>query len=108
MNPVRGHYDPPVLINRQKASGAMAEMTLVDCDGGIASAVYRYIEYQTSSNTWLLKLDHIDEWMPPLAPPQRALLYTDNARLPMMDEYGYNVTLEAEQRRREWAEWEAS
>lgn len=78
---------------------------MVDRHGGMASAIYRYHERRESSGKWLWRLDRIDEWMPPLPPQLRTR--DDSRRLPMMDESGYSATLEAEQRKREWAEWES-
>ena len=45
------------------------------------------------------------EIMPPISPQQKAVLFTDACRLPMMEDGVFSARLEAAQRREEWAEY---
>ena len=73
-----------------------------DCaNGGAFTARYQYAERRNNGN-WIYRLARVEELMPPRPPQIQG--YRDDRRLPMMDKWGYSASLEAEQRKREWAE----
>ena len=102
----RGTYNPPVLIERAPTGGVTLVMVLEDAHGGMADACYAFSERRESSDKWLWKLTRVVEWMPPTAPQLRR--FDDSVRLPMMENGYFSTRLEAEQREREWAEYEAA
>lgn len=54
-------------------------------------------------DVFIARRSRIRAIMPPITPQADALRNPD-ARLPMMDDYGFSAALEAKQRRTEWAE----
>lgn len=104
---MRGSYNPDVLIELPPGSGMRVVVPLVDCNGGQATAIYNFKERRKSSNTWLWKLQRIDEWCPPAPPQERARQFSDDAELPPLDPDGRtDWKAIAKRREREWREWE--
>lgn len=75
---IRGHYDPPVLIELPTLSGVRALQPLADANGGMATAEYHYHETRESSGKTLYKLHHIEEWLAPASPREQAERLTDD------------------------------
>ena len=82
-----------------KPAGTHAVMGYDTADGAMYSASYRY---ECRGVEWWAVLESVEELMPPRTPQISS--YTDADRVPMMDKWGYSAVLEAEQRKREWAE----
>jgi hypothetical protein len=70
-------------------------------NGGMFDALYVFQE-RRDNGKWLYRLHRVEESMPPLPPQLQG--FSDDRRLPMMDAFGFSAALEAEQRKREWAE----
>ena len=70
-------------------------------NGGMFIAEYRYTE-QRDNGTAIYYLVRVEEIMPPRLPQIQGR--GDDVRLPMMDRGGLSAHLEAEQRKKEWAE----
>lgn len=98
----RDTYKPAAILAVPTAFGPTVVVPLLGPNGGMADAVYFFTERRESSGKWLYRLHHIDEWMPPRPPQIQG--YGDDMRLPMMENGYFSATLEAEQRRKEWAE----
>ncbi len=67
-------------------------------DGACYELTYRY--EQRGREYWAV-LSAVGEIMPPATPQAKG--FSENTRLPMMENGSYSVTLEAAQRRKEWA-----
>lgn len=70
-------------------------------NGGGFHAIYRFHE-RRSNDCWIYELARVEELMPPTPPQIQG--FGNDVRLPMMDRGGFSAHLEAEQRKREWAE----
>lgn len=68
-------------------------------DGSHYSAIYRYAQY---GERFVRILESVEQDMPPRTP--QCSRYDDQCRVPMMENGYYSPTLEAAQRRTEWAE----
>lgn len=79
--------------------GTRLEQPISTADDAMYTLRYRY---ERRGAEWWAVLESAQEVMPPITPQANPL--NDNSRLPMMDRYGFSATLEAEQRRKEWAE----
>ena len=74
------------------------EQSYVMADGSRYAARYEY-RRQDREGHWMAVLTNVEEVLPPMAP------HVERVRLPMMESGAFSVRLEAQQRRREWAEW---
>ena len=70
-------------------------------NGGMFIAEYRYAE-KRANGTAIYYLVRVEEIMPPRPPQIQG--FGDDVRLPMMEQGGFSAHLEAEQRKKEWAE----
>ncbi|MPZ20145.1 MAG: hypothetical protein GEV06_19840 [Luteitalea sp.] len=82
--------------------GAGVEMPIELANGALYTLAFA-AESVEEDGTIVCRLSAITNDMPPLTPEADPLKAGDNARMPMMDEFGYSATAEAEQRRKEWA-----
>lgn len=71
--------------------------------GAMYSLEYEWVARDDENRRAAARLVRIECLMPPITPEADALKSGDAARLPMMDEYGFSASREAEQRRTEWA-----
>ena len=90
------------LVMPQNGIGAFHIRLAFDAvNGGMFIAEYRYAE-KRHNGTALYHLVRVEEIMPPRPPQIHG--FGDDVRLPMMDRGGFSAHLEAEQRKKEWAE----
>jgi hypothetical protein len=104
---IRGDYYEkpiPVLWMSNHVHAPMLIQPLTERWDGLADACYECIAHSDGISTY--RFLSLRETMPPLPPQLRD--FSESRRLPMMDEHGYSAALEAEQREREWVEWDAA
>lgn len=82
--------------------GAALEMMVELANDAMYAWTFRYTKRDPDTGQLVGQLTDIRCVMPPLT-PEADTMRNAAARLPMMDEYGYSASLEAEQRRKEWA-----
>jgi hypothetical protein len=84
---------------RGRPIAAVAAQAFETAMGGIYVGLY---DIQREGDEWVGVLRRSECQMPPRTP--QISTFDDSARMPMMDEWGFSASLEAEQRKREWAE----
>lgn len=91
---------PLDLCMKRELLGPFVVQTFSTKDDGMFEAEYLYSEQRSNGNR-VYKLHKVTEMMPPMPPQIRG--YSDDIRLPMFDGYGFSASLEAKQRKKEWA-----
>jgi hypothetical protein len=100
---IRGDYHPSTTIRYRHLHQTVA-MPLSDAHDGLAEARYTF-ESRANDGLYIYRLQEVVEFLPPLPPQLRG--FGDDIRLPMMENGAFSVHLEAERRRKEWAEYDA-
>lgn len=96
-----GHAIPGTLPLTEHPLGRCVVTSFAGDRGGIYTAQY---EYESANGGFLPRLRRLTCDMPPVTPQADSFRLGDKARLFMMDQFGPSAALEAEQRRKEWAE----
>lgn len=101
----------PRVQKTAEGCGSQLVQNFEAANGGTFSAIYDYVSGSTRQDRKgrrmivdaTYALSRVEEMLPPRPPQIQG--FSDDVRLPMMDENGYSdITAEAEQRKAEWAE----
>ena len=93
----------PRFGRRYECAGGNSVIVPIELHGGAVYGLrFDITAHDGASDEFVARLSDVQSIMPPITPEADALR-NPQARLPMMDRYGFSANAEATQRRKEWA-----